>query len=880
MEAVGRATSPRGGASVDALAVVTKTSLIAALLVAMPVCGQETTSQPVPNKDQELFKPETRRAGPGAPEGVIRSIEFVGLRRIPATTLRAKLRSKIGEFVDPANIERDVRALEAMGWFDSVSVELEQLPVLLALAAPATGGSDDAGEPAVFQQAPVMRLAFTVEERPFLAKVEYRGGQLLSQERIREVLATKKVILKLAGPCNRTELWRAAKAMEEALAELGHARAKVRVRLTEVPTAAMRATFVIEEGPRVEVERVQFSGNEAFPERVLQGEMKEVAPGALLAGWRGKTTYTQERLEKDLERVRQFYRNHGYAEAQTGEPQVEFVERRERRWWPWPGKTTKQVIHVKIPVHEGAAYRVEQADVDGAIAAAQEKVTQVLAPLLTPAVYSEEKIVRVKEELARLETAARARKRGSRVDIEATSQINREARTILVQLRARESVPFLVRRIEFTGHKRFSDRYYRRRIVLKEGEAFDAEKLERGLAELARGGFVRPAKGNDIQVKYDDIRRTADVTIHVEEIGRQRISLTGGANTLGIAYNVFNLLGGEELLTAHMEGGPESLQVLLGLAKESLFGTRASLGVSVFQNVVQPRLWGRGRLFRSRSSGLNTAWNYPLTDHDTLAVNYELSKNTTRVPLQFPALLPAGELREVRSLSKRSSVGLNWTRESRARRVEASTGVAGGWLGGSENSVRTSLTAARLQADPLSGGRNTWAIRGHWSGASSFSGATLPFGARSFAGEDLLRGFRRGELGPTVLTKHEGADGAVVYGTEAGGANAIVAINGEYRVPIESHLEIAAFLDAGTSWLVPQWLGGARPAVLDGTNGVPRGSMGVEMRLRLPVIDQTVRIHGAVNPWRLAQAILLPDGTKYRPTDRRWAFGWALGNLF
>jgi hypothetical protein len=47
-------------------------------------------------------------------------------------------------------------------------------------------------------------------------------------------------------------------------------------------------------------------------------------------------------------------------------------------------------------------------------------------------------------------------------------------------------------------------------------------------------------------------------------------------------------LGGEELLTAHLEGGPQSLQILLGLAKEGVFGTHASFGLSLFHNVVRP----------------------------------------------------------------------------------------------------------------------------------------------------------------------------------------------------------------------------------------------------------------------------------------------------
>ncbi|HEV8383944.1 MAG TPA: POTRA domain-containing protein, partial [Candidatus Acidoferrales bacterium] len=469
----------------------------------MPVCAQGTSSQSAQAKNQEKTKTDLLTSENSAADGVIGSIEFLGLRRIPATTLRTKLSLKTGELVDAAKIARDVRVLEAMGWFDSVSVELEEMPVLLARMASAGPGNDDMSDVAVLSGSPLMKLIFSVEERPFLAKVDYHGGQLLTREKIREVFVARGVKLKLARPCDRTELWRAARAMEDALKEMGHPLAKVRVRLKEIPTAAMRATFVIEEGPRVEVEKVVFAGNEAFTDRVLGKQMKEIAPGALLAGWRGKTILSPERLEKDLERVRQFYRNHGYAEAQTGETLVEIMERRAQRWWPWPGKTRKQVIHVTIPVREGVAYRLDRSSVEGASASALQKVEPLLEPLKPAVIYSEEKILRVKEELARAEIAVRARLGQPKVEVEATSQLNRETQTIRVQFRVREAAPIVVRRIEFTGHRRFSDRYYRRRVLLKEGEEFDLQKLEQGLEQLAREGFVRPATRDDVKVKLD-----------------------------------------------------------------------------------------------------------------------------------------------------------------------------------------------------------------------------------------------------------------------------------------------------------------------------------------------------------------------------------------
>src|SRR5437879_10785169 len=111
---------------------------------------------------------------------------------------------------------------------------------------------------------------------------------------------------------------------------------------------------------------------------------------------------------------------------------------------------------------------------------------------------------------------------------------------------------------------------------------------------------------------------------HTRYIGDWSSDVCSSDLTAGVVYNVFDLLGGEELITAHIEGGPQSLQTLLGVAKEGLLGTRVSLGLSLFNNLVRPNLPGspgHRRLFTSRSSGFGLSSTYPLAASDTLGVN-------------------------------------------------------------------------------------------------------------------------------------------------------------------------------------------------------------------------------------------------------------------
>src|SRR3989449_10492246 len=179
---------------------------------------------------------------PGDRQDIILRIEFTGMRRIAPAALRARIASREGQPLDAARIANDVRALDRLGWFDSVSAEVHPIPVFLAdtqtgaHSQPEWHGPNDpavlaiesarlgtAAEPVEDINRPLALIAsperprigllllFVLEERPFLARVEFRGSRVLSRERIAAVLEQKRIALKLAAPANRTELWRAAR---------------------------------------------------------------------------------------------------------------------------------------------------------------------------------------------------------------------------------------------------------------------------------------------------------------------------------------------------------------------------------------------------------------------------------------------------------------------------------------------------------------------------------------------------------------------------------------------------------------------------------------------------------------------------------------------
>jgi len=804
----------------------------------------------------------------------ISEISFTGLRRISPKAVEAQISSRAGGPLDARSVETDVRTLARLGWFESNRVEART-----------------SNEPSLKSTEKPERVAliFHLEEVPFLSNVKYSGSRLLSQRQIEKLFAEKKLAPGLGKPADPAALQRIAFAIRSALNEFGHPQASVQIQREEVQNATVVVRFEVSDGPRLRVRRVSFEGNPQFSTKLLRGQMRGITPWKPFASWRSKNAYTQDAFEEDRHRILSYYQDHGYPEARIGNPQVARIREPSRHWLPWPRQVTRVGLSLTIPVEAGPFYRFESIKSSGALqqVVAERGGKSVEIPdSWEDRPYS----VRAIENLRR-SWLTRIQPHNPKDDavpfrsVEARPAFDANKHTANVTIDLSDSPPYIVQRIEFQGLHKFSDRYLRRRIPLREGHPVNDRALEAGLVRLARSGYFKPIRKENIHVQMNDATHTANISILVEEMGRQRASLIGGngqfGSTLGIAYTLFDLLNREELLSAQLEGGPESLQIMLGLAKEGIFGTRASLAFSVFNNVLRPRFASsaQGPFFTSHNAGINILWTYAASNADSLAVSYTLSSATTDYTVLFPSTTTGVTSSDVRTRISSRTLGTGWAHDTGTERFALSNSVSGGILGGGENMLRSSGEYSRLVRDPIFSHGNAWAIRTTFSGAGSYRGE-MPFYSRFFSGDEIVRGLRPGELGPYALTPKTAGSDATTYSAAPAGGNLIAAANAEYRVPLSRGAEAAGFFDLGSGWLLPNWLGPAKPLLLPSTNGVLHGSTGIELRWTVPGVNVPFRAYYALNLLRLDRSIRLSDKSIVFTRNRFSAFGWGLGSLF
>lgn len=814
---------------------------------------------------------------------VIDSFEFQGLRHISSEAVKAQLSLLPGVRLDAAKLDHDLRTLARLGWFSFIRVEENHI------ASEQNGGiSKTPLKPQESSQQKRAVLVFYFREEPILSCVEYSGSRLLSTSQIQKLLEEKKLSPGLGKPADSAVLQHIALVIRSALNELSHPEASVQVLRQSQENGTARVRFRITDGPHLPVREVRFEGGPGVSQKLLRAQMQSIAPWKPLASLRSKDAYTQPAFEEDRGRLLMYYQDHGFPEARVGNARVEKITERSRIWLPFPRHATKTGLSLSIPVQAGPLYLLAAIEASPVLNEALEKRYGKPLPLPVPGqdhVFSQQEIVKLRRFYS-AHLQPRDLKSGTSFfqAADANPIFDPVEHSVRLKLAFSDSPPYVVRRIEFLGLHKFNDRFIRRRIPLREGQPLDDRALELGLTKLARTGYFKPIRKEDIHVQLNEARHSADVTICLEEIGQQRVTFDGGraqfGSTLGLAYTLFDLFSHEELLSAKLDGGPESLQLLLGIAKDGIFGTRSSLAFSIFNNVIRPRFVHgvQGPFTTSRTEGINIPWTYALTNSDSLGVNYTLSR-TTADQTFGAANTPTGLPIDLRTRTSSSSLGTSWARDTGNERVLFSDSVSGGLLGGDENMLRSSGEAARIFRDPLFPSRNSWAFRTTFSAAGSYQG-DMPFYSRFFSGDEYVRGLSTGELGPMAMTERLTSSGAIIPSPSYAGANLITAANAEYRIPFHNGIEAAGFLDLGSGRLLPNWLGPTKPDLLSATNAILHGSTGVQLQWTIPGVQVPFRSYYAVNVLRLDRWIPLSGKSLLHARNRFGAFGWGLGSFF
>jgi outer membrane protein insertion porin family len=832
----------------------------------IPQSTQPTTpNRPPPSPAIETVKPSSETPSPQF-EDVIENIEFRGVRRVPADTLRAMIFSKRGDKYDPETLHRDFMALWNTSRFDDIRMEREMGK---------TGWI----------------IRFVMVERRVIRSIKYDGNKSVSISEILDRFKERKVGLSVESQYDPNKIQRARNVLQEYLAERGRQFATVDPELHQVPPSSLEVVFKVNEGPKVKVGEITFMGNHVFSPLLIRRAMKNLhaigIPYSIFFEDIFAKSYDSTKLEEDQERVELFYRDNGYFQARVIDHKVDIVDVGGGKFkLPLikpnrPGKNA----NIELTIDEGRLYHLNT------IAFVGVKLFRTPETLMRPVfqmqqgdVFSTAKLRKGFEELRKLYGQF------GYIDFVAEPNIEPEPGTDKIDLTLNfdEGKQFFVRRIDFSGNTHTRDKVIRRQLLIDEGDVFNTRLWELSILRLNQLGYFEALKEADAaDIKRDTKTDTVDITLKVKERGKNTVQLNGGVSGiagsfLGFGYSTNNLVGLGETLSLNATLGTVQRDVTLGFTEPYLFDMPLQAGFTVFmqrydynqarqasilagQNLTSLyQQLGQQNLLNyvSNSKGFTVFANYPLKrSFARLGIAYGFTDQSVSTLtdaatayytyLNFLRINGPNVLDGIKTSSITPSFTYNTVNHpitpTGGKALSVSLKFAGSFLGGTVNEIEPVIDAKYFHKSPIN---SKHVIGLHFSAkhVTGYGGKTAPPFDRFFmGGENDVRGFNIWEISPIAFVPIEGSvnvlnnDGSprqqrvldpngnptLVNVTQSiasyqlvtpGGDTAIVA-NFEYRIPIFGPVTLAAFFDAGMNRLLDTTQLNLNPSRITQLNG-------------------------------------------------------------
>ncbi len=545
-----------------------------------------------------------------AQDVLVEQVVIRGNRRIPESTIKIWIGTREGDTFNPAQITRDIRALYAQGHFEDVKVYSED---------GARGGK---------------LITFEVKEFPLLLEIKYDGLKSVQQSTVLEEFRKRQVGLSKESQYDPVKAKRAAAVIKELLGNEGRPEAKVDPVVEDISATAVSLTFKIEEGPRFRVADIEFEGNNVFSDSHLRKHMKLVKEVGWLTTFTSKDIYHKEKLETDLQRLRALvYSDAGYLRVNFGEPRVEQVGK-VGTWVPLFGHKG-QGLKIVIPIEEGRQYRAGEIKVEDNTEFSADDIKSILGLKPGDTVKGYSVIQKGLENLKKVYGSRGYIQFSARPEIDFKDDPADAGKGIAdVTFVMEEGKQYSLRRLEFIGNHFTRDSVIRREVLINEQERYNQQLWDLSLLRLNQLGYFEQVKEEDATINTNEREGQVDITLKLQEKGRQQISFTGGVSGLGgsfigIDYSTNNLLGFGESLSFSVAAGNRQKIFSVGFTEPYLRGRPISLGFNVFYQDYQ--FFGQGFAVQSlRANNLREFSNESLFTQKTAGISVSAS-----APLQY-----------------------------------------------------------------------------------------------------------------------------------------------------------------------------------------------------------------------------------------------------
>ncbi len=411
---------------------------------------------------------------------LITEIDIEGNRKIDSGTIRQKIHNKIGDPFSQSAIAADLKSLYQTGYFDQIKV----------YARGFEGG---------------VALTFVVRERPTVEKITFLGNSSQGNADLR-----KKLTILPASFYDGYEVHENVLRILEVYRKAGYYNASVVPLVKRISNRKVELIFLISEGTVTHVTKVTFSGNKAYPSSKLSKQIKTKPYNWLTSWWTDSGIYKKSQTEEDIQRLRDFYLNHGYINVAVGEPKRIFHNHRK-------------TMEINFPLTEGDQFRISHVDISGNRLFSKKNVLKGLKTKPN-SVFS--------RKLLQDDINTLTKKYGHKGYAFAivTPQIvpNVRKKTVALTFLVTEGGLVHIRKINIAGNELTGDKVIRRVLAVQEAGIMDTQALQNSYRNLNNLNFFK-----NVQIVPQQVGdNLVDLNVKVKEKPTGTFSIGGGYSTL------------------------------------------------------------------------------------------------------------------------------------------------------------------------------------------------------------------------------------------------------------------------------------------------------------------------------------------------------------
>ena len=381
---------------------------------------------------------------------VVRDMRVEGLQRISEGTVFNYLPINIGDRVDQIRVQESIRALYGQGLFDDIEIRRD-------------------GE----------TLIVIVQERPSIESFVIEGNKDIKTEDLTESL--RGVGLATGRTFDQSVLDEVAGFLREQYYDRGKYGVVVDTSVIDTPNNTVRIRIDVKEGERAKIRQVNLVGNETFDEEDIRSDF-ELDTANWLSWVRQDDRYAKESLEGDLEKLRSYYMDRGYADFRVDSTQVAI-------------SPNKKDIFVTIGIHEGDLYTISDVKIVGDMVVPEELLRAMV--LAQPgSIFNQRALTQSSEFMS-----FRLGEQGyANAEIEPVPELNHETKEAEITFYVDPKSRVYVRRINFHGVDEVNDEVLRREMRQMESSYLSNNLVERSKVLLQRLPYIEAVEVNNVPV--------------------------------------------------------------------------------------------------------------------------------------------------------------------------------------------------------------------------------------------------------------------------------------------------------------------------------------------------------------------------------------------